>query len=95
MSKRIEQGSQKRGKDEKVPTVLLLTARTTRRIYGYSEPTVIGCLGKAIKELKANIKRIFDDDNDKELELTAQEMQNTVLWESKSLIRKILSGVLT
>ena len=34
-------------------------------------PTVIGCLGEGIKELKANIKGIFDHDNDKELELIA------------------------
>ena len=58
-------------------------------------PTFIGCLGGGIKELKANIKRIFDYHMNKELELIAREMQKTVLWESKSLIRKSLSGLLT
>ena len=94
VSKPIEQVSQKREKDEKVPKVMLRTARMTRGIYGYSDPTIRGCLGGGINKLKANIKRIFDYDNDKELELIAQEMQNRVLWESESLIRKILSGLL-
>ena len=58
-------------------------------------PTVIGCLGGGIKELKVNMKWVFDNDNDKEIELIAHQMQKTVLWESESLIRKILSGLLT
>ena len=58
-------------------------------------PMVIECLGGGIKELKANIKQIFDYHNNKEPELIAREMQKAVLWESESLIRKILSGLLT
>ena len=58
-------------------------------------PMVIGCLGGGMKKLKVNMKRIFDNDNDNEIELIAHEMQKTVLWESESLIRKILSGLLT
>ena len=58
-------------------------------------PMVIGYLGGVIKELKANIKRIFDYHNDKKLDLIALEMQKTVLWKSESLIGKILSGLLT
>ena len=47
-----------------------------------------------------NIRQKFEyDSNDKELEQTAREMQKTVqktvLWESESLIRKVLSGLLT
>ena len=58
-------------------------------------PTIIGCLGGGIKELKESLKRIFENDNDKELESLAREMQKTVLWESESLMRKVLSGLLT
>ena len=47
-------------------------------------PTIIGCLGGGIKELKESLKRIFENDNDKELESLAREMQKTVLWESES-----------
>ena len=59
-------------------------------------PTIIGYLGGGMKELKESIRQIFEyDSNDKELEWIAREMQKTVLWESKSLIRKVLSGLLT
>ena len=58
-------------------------------------PTIIGRHGK-IKQLKESIRQIFEyDNNDKELESTSGEMQNIALWESKSLIRKRLSGLLT
>ena len=49
-----------------------------------------------MKELRTNIKRIlknYCDDN--ELHIIANEMQKTVLWESESIIRKTLSGLLT
>ena len=59
-------------------------------------PTINGCLGGGMKELKENIRQIFEyDSNDKELEWIVQEMQRTVLWESESLLRKVLSGLLT
>ena len=49
-----------------------------------------------MKELKENIRQIFEyDSNDKEVEWIVREMQKTVLWESESLIRKMLSGLLT
>ena len=58
-------------------------------------PTIIGCLGVGIKELKEDIRQIFEyDNNDKELERIAREIQKTVLWERESLIRKVLSGLL-
>ena len=48
--------------------------------------TIIGCLGGGMKELKENIKQIFEYDNNKnkDIELMSQEMQKAVLWESKS-----------
>ena len=59
-------------------------------------PKVIGRLGGEMKELKENIRQIFEfDNNDKKLEWIAQEMQKTVPWENKSLIIKVLSGLLT
>ena len=57
--------------------------------------TIIGYLGGGIKELKESLKRIFENDNDKELESLAREMEKTVLWESESLMRKAPSGLLT
>ena len=59
-------------------------------------PTIIGCLGGGIRELKESIREIFEyENNDKELEWISREMQKTVSWESESLIRKVLSGQLT
>ena len=59
-------------------------------------PATTRCLGGGMKELKEGIRQVFEyDNNDKELESTSREMQNTVLWENKSLIRKVLFGLLT
>ena len=58
-------------------------------------PLVIGCLGGGMSELKTSIKRIFESIADNELNNVAREMQKTVLWESESIIRKTLSGLLT
>lgn len=84
--------------EEKIRNYQQLCFKLQERWEGYTVtviPTVTGWLGGGIKELKGNIKQIFDYDNDKELELIAQEMQKTVLGESESLIRKILCGLLT
>ena len=55
-------------------------------------PSVIGCLGGGMKQLKTDLKELFD--NEKELDKTVYEVQKTVLWESESIIRKVLSGIL-
>ena len=58
--------------------------------------TIIGCLGGGIKKLKSCISQISENDNnDKELESISREMEKTVLWESKSLIRKALLDIRT
>ena len=57
-------------------------------------PIVIGCLGGGMKELKTDMQKIFEYENEKELYTTMREMQKTVLWESESMIRKVLSGLL-
>ena len=38
-------------------------------------PSVIGCLGGGIKQLKSDLKELFD--NEKEIEKTVYEMQKT------------------
>ena len=55
-------------------------------------PSVIGSLGVGMKQLKSDLKELFDDE--KELDKTVYEMQKTALWESESIIRKVLSGIL-
>ena len=85
--------------DEKIAKYNRLCFELREQREGYMVkviPTITGCLGGGMKELKENIRQIFKyDSNDKELEWIAWEMQKTILWETKSLIRKVLSGLLT
>ena len=57
-------------------------------------PVIIGCLGGGVNELKANTNQIFHNMNDNKLSKVVREMQKTVLWESESIIKKKLSGLL-
>ena len=86
-------------RDQKIAKYNRLCFELRERQEGYMAkviPTIIGCLGGGMKEPKENIRQNFEfDSNDNELEWIALEMQKTVLWESKSLIRKVLSGLLT
>ena len=68
-------------REEKMRKYQQLCFELRERREGYTViviPSVIGCFGGGIKELKANIKRNFDYHNAKELELIAREMQKTV-----------------
>ena len=56
------------------------------------KPVVIGCLGGGMKRLKDDVKELFK--NEKELQWICREMQKIVLWESVTIMRKILSGLL-
>ena len=77
-------------RDDKVTKYQQLCFEVRERREGYTVeviPTIIGCLGGGMKELRTNIKRIlknYCDDN--ELHIIANEMQKTVLWESESII---------
>ena len=76
---------------------LCFELRERREVYTVKVvPTIIGCLGGGMKELKESIRQIFKyENNDKELEWISREMQNAVLWGSKSLIREVVPGLLT
>ena len=50
--------------------------------------------GGGMKELKTNMQKSFEYENEKELYAIMREMQKTVLWESESITRKVLSGLL-
>ena len=55
-------------------------------------PAVIGCLGGGMKMLKRDVNELFENETD--MNQTIREMQKTVLWESESIMRKVLSGLL-
>ena len=86
-------------RDEKIGKHNRLCFELRERREGYTVkvvPTIIGCLGGGMKELKESIRQIFKyENNDKELEWISREMQKTVLWESKSLMREVVPGLLT
>ena len=86
-------------RDKKIAKYHRLCSELQERRDGYTVkviPTITGWLGERMKELKENIRQAFEyDNNDKEVEWIARQMQKTVLRESKSLIRKMLFGLLT
>ena len=68
-------------REEKFKKYQQLCFELRERREGYTVkviPMVIGCLGGGMNELKVNMKRISDNDNDKEIELIAHEMQKKV-----------------
>ena len=54
-------------------------------------PLVVGCLGGGIGKLWKNLKKVIETEN--EAERIVKEMQKTVLMDSESIMRKVLSGV--
>ena len=54
-------------------------------------PAVIGCCGGGMKKFKSDIKDLFDEPTTTRI---CNEMQKTVLWESETILRKILSGLI-
>ena len=58
-------------------------------------PVVIGALGGGIKEVLRDVERIFSERLERErlAERAVAEMQKTVLVDSESMVRKVLSGL--
>ena len=57
----------------------------------YVIPVVIGALGGRIKEAIHEVKKIFKQDDLSEI--IVRELQRTILMDSQTIIRKILSGL--
>lgn len=56
-------------------------------------PIAIGALGGGMKQAKVDVSKIFTEDKDK-VEKTVCEMQKTILMDSETIIRKVLSGLI-
>ena len=58
-------------------------------------PIVIGALGRGMKEVLGDVERIFSERLERErfAERAVAEMQKTVLMDSESMVRKVLSGL--
>ena len=58
----------------------------------YVVPVVVGALGGGIKELKVDLRKIFA--NTELIDKVAAMMQKTVLMDSESIIRRVISGII-
>ena len=58
-------------------------------------PLVLGCLGGGIRKLRKNVQKLIETETETETETEriVKEMQKTVLMDSESIMRKVLSGV--
>ena len=54
-------------------------------------PIEIGCLGRGIKQLEEDIRDLFDE---KERFKIVDKIQKNVLWESESVVRRVISGLI-
>ena len=55
-------------------------------------PIVIGCLGGGMKQVECQVKKIRKDEGGERW--TCNEMLKTVLFESESMLRKTLTGII-
>ena len=55
-------------------------------------PIVIGCLGGGMKQVECQVKKIIKDEGG--ARWTCNEMLKTVLFESESMLRKTLTGII-
>ena len=90
-----QQNNIEMNRNEKQTKYRQLAFELRERRAGYKikvTPIVIGALGGGVKETKRQINLIFDKD---ELsEKVVGEMQKTILMDSETLIRKVLSGLI-
>ena len=55
-------------------------------------PAVIGCLDVGVGQLEEGLCQLIQDSN--EHSRIVSEIQKTVLWESETIVRKVLSGLI-
>ena len=80
---------------EKLTKYRQLAFETRERRPGYEIyviPVVVGALGCGIKVLKVDLMKIFN--NNKLLDEVVAMMQKTVLMDSESIVRRVMSGLI-
>ena len=79
-------------RNEKTTKYRQIAFETRKRRPGYKEyivPVVVGALGGGIKGLRFDLKKIFE--NNELLDKIIVMMQRTVLMDSESIIRRVIS----
>ena len=82
-------------REEKMRKCQQLCFKVQERRQGYMVkfvPVIIGCSGGGMKQLETDVRKILG--NEKQIMPTVREVQNTVIWQSESIIKKELSGLL-
>ena len=80
---------------EKLTKYRQLAFEMRERRLGYEiivVPVIIGALGGSIRKMMSDISRIFE--KDEVVKKTAADMQKTVLMDSETTLRKVLSGLI-
>ena len=80
---------------EKLTKYRQLAFETRERCPGYKiyvVPVVVGALGGGIKALKVDLKKIFD--NNELLDEVVAMMLKTILMDSESIVRRVMSGLI-
>ena len=73
---------------------LIFEMRERRQGYHiFCIPVIIGCLGGGIYEVRKSLKGLFGGDQ-RLLDTVLMEMSKTVVFESESILRKVLSGLM-
>ena len=85
-------------RNEKVTKYRQLAFELRERRPGYDIaiiPVVIGALGGGMKEVLRAVERVFSERLERKqlAEKAVAEMQKTVLMDSESMVRKVLSGL--
>jgi hypothetical protein len=79
---------------EKLQKYQQLCFETREKRPGYKVemiPLVVGCLGGGITDLEKQVQKIIVDEQ--RVKYVCREMQKTVLFESETILRKVLSGL--
>ena len=72
-----------------------LAFQTRERCAGYNVmvvPLIIGALGGGMRQIAKDLGMIFENNNIKQK--TICEMQKTILMDSETMVRKVLSGLI-
>ena len=94
-----QQGNIAAKRNEKVTKYRQLAFELRERRPGYDIaiiPVVIGALGGSMEEVLRDVERVFSKRLERKrlAEKAVAEMQKTVLMDSESMVRKVLSGLI-
>ena len=79
---------------EKLQKYRQIAFETREKRRGYKVrivPLIVGCMGGGIRRVQERVGELFD--NRETISNVVSEMSKVVVWESESIIRKVMSGI--